>query len=90
MKILLTGGDGYIGKSIYEYFGNIYDIVKITRRDIDLTDSKLVFHYLKVNNFDLVINTAAIGGNRFQPDNKCVLDQNLKIFYNFQLYYLLV
>jgi dTDP-4-dehydrorhamnose reductase len=84
MKILLTGGDGYIANAIYTNFSNFFDITKISRRDIDLLDTKKVHEFLKsANYFDIIINTASIGGNRFQPDNEIVLENNLKIFYNF-------
>ena len=40
MKILITGGNGYIARSIYSILHNKYDITTIGRKDFDLTDWK--------------------------------------------------
>ena len=33
MKILITGGNGYVAKSLYRALSNKYDVVSITRKD---------------------------------------------------------
>ena len=38
MKILITGGNGYIAKNLYNAFKDKYDVTSITRQDFDLTD----------------------------------------------------
>jgi dTDP-4-dehydrorhamnose reductase len=39
MNILITGGNGYVAKSIYSALHTKYNITTITRQDFDLTDS---------------------------------------------------
>ena len=37
-KILITGGNGFIAKNIFENLNHTYDIDVITRSDFDKTD----------------------------------------------------
>jgi dTDP-4-dehydrorhamnose reductase len=39
LKILITGGNGYIAKSIYSYLYSKYDITLLTRQIVDMCDS---------------------------------------------------
>jgi GDP-L-fucose synthase len=64
MKILITGGNGYIAKSLYSYLYSKYDITLVTRNDFDLTNREEVQHYFKDKYFDIVIHTAVKGGSR--------------------------
>ena len=82
MKILITGGNGYIAKSIYNVLKDKYDITSITRKDFDLTDSFETLKYFSDKYFDVVIHCAVSGGSRLKPDNWDVLDDNLKMYYN--------
>ena len=38
LKILITGGNGYVAKSLYNAYKDVYDVTSITRKDFDLTD----------------------------------------------------
>ena len=42
MKILITGAGGYLGKSLYNAFKDKYDVIAITRKEVDLTDNYYV------------------------------------------------
>lgn len=84
MKILITGGNGYIAKSLVKGLKN-HDITTITRQDFDLTDRKSTDKWFNRKYFDVVIHTAVKGGSRLQVDSNDVLSQNLQMFYN--LYY---
>ena len=37
MKILISGVNGYIGKSLYNALKDKYDVTSINRKDFDLT-----------------------------------------------------
>lgn len=67
MKILITGGNGYIAKSIYSYLYSKHDITIITRAELDLTRIEEVKKYFSDKCFDLVIHTAVKGGSRLNP-----------------------
>lgn len=84
MKILITGGNGYIAKSLVKGLKN-HNITTITRQDFDLTDRKSTDKWFNGKHFDVVIHTAVKGGSRLKKDDNEVLSQNLQMFYN--LYY---
>lgn len=82
MKILITGSNGYIAKSIKKYFNEKYKITTLNRQDCDLCDESAVQSWFKNKFFDIVIHTAISGGSRLTVDTKTVLEQNLKMFFN--------
>lgn len=82
MKILVTGGNGYIAKSLVKNFSNKYDITNITRKDFDLSNPVDAFNWFKDKSFDVVIHTAIVGGSRLQSDSSDVIKQNLMMYYN--------
>ena len=82
MKILVTGGNGYIAKSLVKNFSNKYDVTSITRKDFDLSNSVDAFNWFKDKSFDVVIHTAIVGGSRLQSDGSDVIQQNLMMYYN--------
>jgi nucleoside-diphosphate-sugar epimerase len=82
MRILITGGNGYIAKSIYSALHSKYDITLLTKNNINLTYRHEVEHYFSDKHFDLVIHTAVSGGNRLSPDGPEVAISNLLMFDN--------
>jgi GDP-L-fucose synthase len=82
MKILITGSDGYIAKSIYNAFYKFYNITSITAKDFDLQDTEVVNNWFKDKAFDIVIHTAIKGGSRLKTEDQSIADSNLKMFNN--------
>lgn len=82
MRILVTGGNGYIAKAIYSHFNNIHDLTLITRKDFDLVDSLSTTEWFLNKKYDIVIHTAAVGGSRLQQDSDDIIQQNLKMIVN--------
>ena len=82
MRILITGGNGYIAKSLFSNLYSKYKIVSITRQDFDLTDSFETIKYFSDKYFDIIIHCAVSGGSRLKSDDWDVLDDNLKMYYN--------
>ena len=82
LKILITGGNGYIAKSLYSGLKDKYSITLITRQDFDLTDSFETLKYFSNKYFDIVIHTAVVGGSRLKPEDSSIMDQNLQMYYN--------
>lgn len=82
MDILITGGNGYIAKNLYEGLKDKHNVTRISRDDFDLTDRICTDEFFKDKYFDVVIHTAISGGSRLRKDTEDVLDQNLMMYYN--------
>ena len=81
MKILITGGNGYIARSIYSILHNKYDITTIGRKDFDLTDWKQTNEWFQDKSFDVIIHTAVSGGSRLK-ETDLVIRENLLMYRN--------
>lgn len=82
MRVLVTGGNGYIGKSLYEGLKSKFDVTLITIQDVDLTKADKVAEYFKGKYFDTVIHCAVVGGSRLKEDDWSVLRLNLSMYLN--------
>jgi GDP-L-fucose synthase len=82
MKLLVTGGNGYLGKSISASVKEVGEVVITTRKDFDLSDSRQTIKWFEGKWFDVVIHNAFVGGSRTTEDNYEVLDANLRMHYN--------
>jgi UDP-glucose 4-epimerase len=82
MKILITGANGYVGKSLYDALKNKYDVTAITRKDFDLTDINPMLKFFEDKFFDVVLHCASVGGSRLKQDDWDTMDTNLSIYYN--------
>ncbi|MDY6879101.1 MAG: NAD(P)-dependent oxidoreductase [Thermodesulfobacteriota bacterium] len=83
-KILITGGDGFIARSLCEGFQDSFSVISANRHVLDLTDSEKVSNFLKHNHFDVVIHTATYDAAPLfsTKDPTRVLETNLKMFFN--------
>ena len=84
LKMLITGGDGFIAKSLSEISYSDLSVISANRRMLDLADSEKVSTYLKRNNFDIIIHTATYdAAPSFSTKNPTkVLENNLRMFFN--------
>ena len=80
--LLITGGNGYIARSLYNTLKNNYDVTTITRQDFDLTNYDNTCSWFKTKTYDAVIHTAVRGGSRLIPDDQTVFQHNLKMYEN--------
>jgi len=81
-KILITGGDGFIGKNLKEQLRGKYVIYAPSHAELDLLDEQAVADYLKKNCFDVIIHCAWIAERDTSRDTKKVLEHNLRMFFN--------
>jgi GDP-L-fucose synthase len=84
INILITGGNGYIAKSLYKNLNKQHNISKIIRNNFDLTDSKSTTDWFMDKKFDVVIHTAILGGSRLKTDSDDTVNKNLKMLFNLQ------
>ena len=82
MKILITGGSGFIGRNLFEYLSKRYDCFAPLHRELELLDENAVMHFLKTNRFDVIIHSAGIPVSRKIKEPKDVAFGNLKMFFN--------
>jgi GDP-L-fucose synthase len=86
MNILITGKDGFIGSHLIESLSPIYNIVSTSKTDFNLTDQNQVYNFLKERKFDLIINTAIVGGKSVSSDSSETLYDNLSMIFNLLKY----
>lgn len=79
--ILVTGGNGFIGKNIVEYFRNSATIIAPTHAQLDLLSQEQVSQLFKDREIDYVIHCANVGGTRKHPGVD-VVEKNVKMFTN--------
>ena len=83
MRILITGANGYIGKSLHTALKDKYDVTAISRNSFDLTDAVAMHKFFQSKqNFDLVLHCAVAGAANPRDINWNIADTNLIIYYN--------
>lgn len=84
MNVLITGGKGFIAKSIKEYLDKryVYNVFAPSSQELNLIDEPAVDKYILSHNIDLIIHTANKGGGRDSIDFKNVTEYNLRMFFN--------
>jgi nucleoside-diphosphate-sugar epimerase len=85
-KILLTGGNGFIGKNILQILGSKYDMMAPSSSELNLLNKDDVGLFLKENMPDVILHAAAEGGSRKIKTQSGVLNKNLQMFYNLCAY----
>jgi UDP-glucose 4-epimerase len=83
MHILVTGGNGFIGKNIKEsYLAQKYTITAPSRFELDCSDDESVATYFKKHSFDVVIHSAAKAGHRNASDTSNLFLTNSRMMFN--------
>ena len=82
MKILITGGKGFVASEIYSNLKDTYTVYNPSRSELELLDKTSIVKWFDNNIiYDLVIHTAIRGGSRLIPDSADVFYDNIKMFY---------
>jgi UDP-glucose 4-epimerase len=83
MRILITGANGYVGKSLYNALKDKYDVTAITRDSFDLTNPTAMFKFFQSRYpFDVVLHCAVAGASNPRDENWGICDGNLIMYYN--------
>lgn len=82
MRVLLTGGSGFIGRNLIETLGPEYEILAPRHAEMDLYDENSVRKWFSENTVDAVIHSATKPGHRNAVDPTSVAITNLHMFSN--------
>jgi|HubBroStandDraft_6_1064221.scaffolds.fasta_scaffold07551_4 UDP-glucose 4-epimerase len=82
MKLLITGGSGFIGRNLAEYFAPRYEVSAPSSSYLNLLDAPAVRKYLCTNRFDVVVHAATTRSNRRLAAPPDLLDRNCRMFFN--------
>jgi nucleoside-diphosphate-sugar epimerase len=82
MKVLVTGANGYIGKSLYSALKDKYEVTILTRKEVDLTDSRQTEYFFRNTYFDVVLHCAIAGAINTKDTDWSIADNNLTMYYN--------
>tara|TARA_R110001632_G_scaffold140615_1_gene256632 strand:+ start:25 stop:843 length:819 start_codon:yes stop_codon:yes gene_type:complete len=82
MKILITGGSGFVGKNLIKSLKEDHEIFFPNSKELDLTNSESVDNYFRTKYFDWVIHCAIKGGKRTTEDSLDITYKNLSMFFN--------
>ncbi len=84
MKVLVTGANGFVGKSLSSFLqrDDQFQVVALGRKDLDLLNSDNVSRVLTHENPDVVVHCAVKGGTRFDVDTQETMDQNVRMYSN--------
>jgi GDP-L-fucose synthase len=83
MKVLITGGTGFIGRNVKEQLNGRYGIHAPSSDELDLLDESRVCEYIKRHHFDVILHSATWNATINSPkDLSKVLSNNCRMFFN--------
>ena len=82
MRILITGGSGFIGRNLAEQLAPRYQIFAPTSAELNLLKEQDVREYLGAHRFDVIVHAANTRSNRRVTAPPDMLDRNCRMFFN--------
>lgn len=87
MKLLVTGGSGFIGRNIKEsYLAQKYEVVAPGRAELDCSDDDSVAAFFAKSTYDVVIHSATKPGHRNANDTSNLFLTNSRMLMNLLKY----
>ncbi len=68
-KILLTGGNGFFSSRFSDYYKNMYDILSLGRKELDITDATAIDQCVADFKPDIIIHAGAVAVTDFCENN---------------------
>lgn len=81
MRILLTGGSGFIGRNLGEYLSRNHDVFAPGRSELDVSDPSALDRWFSEHDVDAVVHGAVRPGHRNTADTTGQLWTNLRMFF---------
>ena len=84
MKVIITGGNGFIAKNIHDELILSHNVKSPSKQELNLYDTSIVEDYLKSEKFDVVVHTATHDATVPGTDKRMseVLECNLRMFHS--------
>jgi GDP-L-fucose synthase len=82
MKILITGGSGFIGRNLKEQLADEFEILAPTHSELELLDQDAVDSFFRENGINVVVHSATKPGHRNAKDPSNLLHNNTRMYFN--------
>jgi GDP-L-fucose synthase len=82
MKILITGGSGFIGRNLVEQFAGDFEVLAPAHSELELLDTDAVDRFFRENEVDVVIHSATRPGHRKVKDTSDLISCNTRMLLN--------
>jgi GDP-L-fucose synthase len=82
LKVLVTGGSGFIGRNVAEGFSLTHEVAAPGRDELNLLDAEAVRGYLERHRFDAIVHAATERSNRALAGAPELLERNCRMFFN--------
>jgi UDP-glucose 4-epimerase len=82
MRLLITGGSGFIGRNLVEQLAGTYELLAPTSAELDLLNEQAVREYLSTHRLDVIVHAATTRANRRMGAPPDLLDRNCRMFFN--------
>lgn len=82
MRVLVTGGSGFIGKNMVEKLLPKYKIFAPSHSELDLLNEKTVRDFLETRQIDVIVHSATKPGHRNVKDPSNLVYANTRMFFN--------
>ncbi len=84
MRILLTGGSGFIGRNLNEHLSREHEVIAPSHSQLDLSDDLAVNAWFREHPVDAVVHGAVRPGHRAAQDPSRQIWNNLRMFFNIE------